>query len=376
MKLPTLASEQQRISDQLVQCICAEIQQTGPMPFSRYMEMALYQSGLGYYSAGARKFGAGGDFVTAPELGCAFATLMAARFAQVLQGLENPTIVELGAGSGVFAHDCIEALRSLGVTDVRYRILETSADLRNRQQDLLSPLQADVKWWDALPKRPINGVVFANEVMDALPVDRFRYQDGELYWCYVESDQSTLQLTWRKHDGPENTDLRTSPDWPEGYEGEVCPTLVPWVHSLQAMVDRGVVMLVDYGELTEALYHASRSGGSIRCYARHRVHDDVLWYPGAQDITANVDFGAVVRQCQQPPWRVHSLNTQADFLLTAGFSAWFEQRFEEAEQPEKLAQEARTLLDPAQMGERFKVLTLRRNVDLPVFGAYNLADQA
>jgi SAM-dependent MidA family methyltransferase len=344
----------------------------GWLPFDRYMQIALYAPGLGYYSAGAAKLGEEGDFTTAPEISPLFGQCLANHCIEVLEGSADGDIVELGAGTGRLAADLLEALATHGVLPRRYRIVEISADLRERQRRLLATLpaalSARVEWLDAPPREPWIGALLANEVLDALPVKRVRREGAKWKELGVVLDDAT-QLRWRTGDA--NPDLRQRIDavlpegLPEGYESELCPMLAPWIGEVTATMQRGVALFIDYGLPRSQYYHPERTRGTLRCHYRHRAHDDPFAHPGMEDITAWVDFTAVAEAADANGLEVLGFATQAAALLGLGIEAGVAGAPDEATRIRR-ASEARRLLMPTEMGEAFKMMALARGVEMPL----------
>lgn len=352
----------------------------GRIPFARFMELALYAPGLGYYSAGSVKLGAAGDFVTAPEISPLFAFCCARQCQPVLQAITRGEILEFGAGSGALAADLLRELEALDALPHRYRIAEVSADLRARQQALLRErvphLLDRIEWIERLPETPFDGVILANEVVDAMPVHRL-VKDGdwqELYvswredagFVYEAGPLSDAQLQERLLAIVAGEDAA---DFPDGHVIEINLAAGHWLAAVAATLARGVILLVDYGQPRADLYHPGRPGGTLRCFYRHRVHDDALILPGLQDITADVDFTALAEAAIAAGLVVAGYTTQAYFLLGGGLMEW-EQRLQQAELAERvrLAQQIRRLTLPGEMGERCKVMALARGLDAALSG--------
>jgi SAM-dependent MidA family methyltransferase len=371
--LPQLTTEEAAHSAQLVHQIRNEIDAHGGwISFERFMEMALYQPGLGYYSAGAIKLGAAGDFVTAPEISPLFSRCLAAQCAEVFERLGSGDILELGAGSGIMAADILRELSVLNRLPARYMILEVSADLRERQQRLIAAQVPDllgrVEWLDRLP-RGLRGVVLANEVLDALPVQRFRirgaqvstvgvtWQLGRLDWSEVHAE-APLQAAVRAIEKANGETL------PDGYLSEVNLRLQPWIRGLAESLEQGVVLFMDYGLPQRQYYRSERREGTLLCHYRQRFHDDPLINAGVQDIGAWVDFTAVADAASEAGLRVAGFSTQAHFLIGCGiehYLADIAQR--EVIDRVQLARQAMLLTLPGEMGERFKVLGLSANYE-------------
>lgn len=340
----------------------------GFLPFSDYMALVLYAPGLGYYSAGTRKFGSDGDFVTAPEMGSAFARCIARFVGATLGQLDGGEVLEIGGGSGAFAADLLRAMSAS--PPERYSLLEVSADLRERQVATLAARVPEfaglVSWLDGFPTRPVRGVVLANEVLDALPVERFRLRDGSVMQLGVAA--SGNELHWSERVAPEPLrkavaalQARLEFPLPDGYTAELCLAAGAWLRSLLESVERGLVIFIDYGGTRREIYHPDRSMGTLACHYRHRMHGDPFLHPGLQDLTAWVDFSAIAEAAVDAGMEIAAYSTQAHALLAAGvleqdlhgdragIDAWRER------------QEVQRLLMPGEMGERFKVLALARD---------------
>ncbi|MGH8369705.1 MAG: class I SAM-dependent methyltransferase, partial [Gammaproteobacteria bacterium] len=300
--LPSPSTDALAHSERLRARIHAEIVSAGgAIGFDRFMELALYAPGLGYYSAGARKFGAAGDFITAPELSPLFSRCLAQQAGEVLQALGTGDILELGAGSGVMAADMLAELESSDRLPARYLILEVSADLRERQRETLQQrvpgLLGRVQWLDTLPES-FTGLIVANEVLDALPVQRFR-RDADGWSEYTVRLDGDAFVWNTRPPAPELRDalaaLEASLPSPLaiGYSSELCLRLPAFIRALAGTLERGAMLFVDYGYPRAAYYHPDRSMGTLMCHYRQRAHDDPFLYPGLQDITAHVDFTAV-----------------------------------------------------------------------------------
>jgi SAM-dependent MidA family methyltransferase len=374
--LPPLTPEEERHSAQLLDVIRDAIAAAGGwLSFERFMALALYAPGLGYYSAGAVKLGAGGDFVTAPEVSDLFSRCLARQCAEVLQG--GGEILELGAGSGRMAAALLRELESLGALPERYAILEVSADLKARQRQALAQLPATlaarVSWLERLPDHPIAGVVLANEVADALPLRRFRLDAGSVAELGVAAAaDGGLSEEARAAEPPlEQAVGALVRELPRplgvGYTSEVCLALAPWVGSLADVLGRGVMLLIDYGLPRTEYYHPQRTHGTLRCHFRHRAHDDPYLNLGVQDITAWVDFTAVAEAAVASDLVVAGFATQTAFLLAAGIEELVGEA-QDGAQRARLASEARRLLMPGEMGEVFKVMALTRGHDAPLKG--------
>ncbi|MEO6365959.1 MAG: SAM-dependent methyltransferase, partial [Luteimonas sp.] len=302
----------------------------GTIPFSRFMELCLYAPGLGYYSAGATKFGAAGDFVTAPELGHLFAACVAEAIAPVLRQLgPDAHVIELGGGSGAFAEVMLKRLLALDAMPARYAILEPSADLRQRQRDqlqqrLIPPVFALVEWLDAPPQEPWDGVLFANEVIDALPTPRFVIRDGEvLEECvaldadgrFIRCDRPADALLCAAVRHVERTLEMT---FAEGYRSEVLPQLPYWIQAVIGRLQSGALLFIDYGYPRCEFYAPQRDDGTLRAFHRHAVSSDVYASPGLQDLTASVDFTALAEAGTHAGFDFAGYCSQANFLIGNG----------------------------------------------------------
>jgi SAM-dependent MidA family methyltransferase len=367
-ELPPPSAEAQAHSARLAALIREEMERSGGrIGFDRFMELALYAPGLGYYSAGSRKFGEGGDFVTAPELSSLFSRCLARQCAEVLAGLGGGDILEFGAGSGVMAADILAELEALERLPDHYYILELSAELRARQQATLGErvpqLAERVVWLDALPAPGFVGVVLANEVLDAMPVQRFRIHEGEPLELCVVWNGERFELD---ADAPDAAlydrlkALQTEFSLGEGYTSELNLRAEEWVGGLGGFLQRGVALLIDYGFPRSEFYHPQRDGGTLMCHHRHRAHDDALVLVGLQDITAHVDFTAVGEAALAAGLTVRGYTSQANFLIANGLTELLAGEEGELKQQLTLAAQVKRLTMPGEMGELFKVMALSR----------------
>ena len=360
-------------SERVAGFIRAEIAAAGgDIGFAEYMHHALYAPGLGYYSAGAAKFGPAGDFVTAPEVSPVFGTVLAREIAAVLGGIGSAAILEFGAGNGRLA---IDVLRTLGELDAvppgGYRILEVSPELRERQADAiraeLPEFESCVGWLDR-PPEAFRGVVIANEVLDALPVERFvRRRDGARQ-LRVAAEGARFVI--RERAAPpvlaaavEGIETALGSRLPDDYVSEVCLAAPPWVRELAGVLREGAVFLFDYGVSRREYYAADRAGGWLRCHFRHHVHDDPLRLPGIQDLTAWVDFTAVAEAAAESGLDIAGYAPQAQFLIGAGLDRHLERIAELPMDAQiELSAGVKRLTLPAEMGENFKCLCLGRGL--------------
>jgi len=347
----------------------------GVLDFGRYMELALYAPGLGYYSAGKTKFGVAGDFVTAPELGFLFARCLARAVLPALRETAGD-VLELGPGSGVLAAELLLELERLGALPARYRLLERSADLRARQRETLSQrcphLLDRCEWLDTPPPTAWRGVLLANEVLDALPVRLFALREGGLFARAVACDEHD-RFTWREvaaddalSDSVQRALSVRADALPRPYVSEICVLLAPWFAEVTRTFEAGAALFADYGYPRADYYAPARTQGTLRCHYRHRAHDDPLILPGIQDITAWVDFDALAQAAADCGFRSEALTSQAHFLIEHSLQDVFAEAYAAAPGEAvryQLAQEVKRLTLPGAMGENFRVLRLDRDTE-------------
>ncbi len=380
--LPEPSTEALEHSERLASLIRAEMATAGGcLGFDRFMELALYTPGLGYYSAGSRKFGELGDFVTAPELSSLFSRCLAHQCSEILDALDSGDILEFGAGTGVMAADILAELEQLQCLPVHYYILELSAELRARQHETIRQkvpqLAERVVWLDSLPGQGFRGVVLANEVLDAMPVHRFRVVNGEpRELCVAWRGEVFTLEEWAPDEALQQRieHLMAENAMAEGYESELNLRAEDWVHSLADFLEQGVVLLIDYGFPHSEFYHAQRSRGTLMCHYRHRAHDDALTLVGLQDITAHVDFTAVAEAALAAGLAVRGYTSQANFLIANGLTALLTDTQGDVKHQLALAAEVKRLTMPGEMGELFKVMALARGWDRPLQG-FTLRDE-
>ncbi|MGH8213515.1 MAG: class I SAM-dependent methyltransferase [Rhodanobacteraceae bacterium] len=376
-ELPAPEPEELAHSQTLSALIREEIAVSGPMPFSRFMERCLYAPGLGYYSAGKAKLGEAGDFITAPEVGALFARCVANAIAPVLRACgEAGGFFELGGGSGAFARDCLLRLQALEVLPQHYWLLEPSADLRERQRallhDTLAPeLFARIEWIDGPPQQAWSGVLFANEVLDALPVTRFAIADGEVLEEHVVTDANeSFVRTDRPADalvaGAIRNLQRQLGAFADGYRSEALPQLPWWIEAITQGMQRGAALFVDYGYPRREFYLPERSDGTLVCHYRHRAHADPLLCPGLQDITAFVDFTALAEAADACGFERICYAAQAPFLIAAGIEAVFGEAHSAVQDEAAryaLSSQVKRLTLPGEMGERFQAMLFARELN-------------
>lgn len=373
MSLPEPGPEQLETSQQLVRRIQSEIAANGGwISFARYMELALYAPGLGYYSGGSAKFGGGGDFVTAPQISPLFGRVLARQLAEVLRQ-SGGGVLELGAGNGLLAAQVLGEFRALGL-EVPYSILEVSGHLRTRQQQALQPFAGKVRWLDALPER-FAGVIFGNEVLDALPVHLVHWtKDGPLERGVAARGGS---LVWadRPIGDPVLLGRARALELPAGYLSEINLAAPALIKTLAERLHAGLLLFIDYGFGRGEYYHPQRHMGTLRAHYRHHALDDPFYLPGLCDLTAHVDFTAVADAALEAGLEVCGYATQAHFLLAGGITALLaETSPDSAADYLPLSSGVQKLLSPAEMGELFKVIALAGGgVACP--HAFSLGDQ-
>jgi len=364
--LPEPSTEARQHSQQLTTLIQQEIAGAGGwIPFSRFMELALYAPGLGYYSAGASKFGLAGDFITAPEISGLFAKTLARQVAQVLR-LVGGDVMEVGAGSGRLALQLLSGLDALGALPPHYYILEVSADLRERQRQLIKDgaphLLERVVWLNALPDS-FTGIVLGNEVLDAMPVHIVAWREDGLYERGVLGTGNEFQWSDRTLTNNALLEIARGIHVPAGYVSEVNVAAQGFIASLAHMLQQGAILMIDYGFGESEYYHPQRAQGTLMCHYRHHAHADPFHLPGLEDITAHVNFSAIAHAGIQNGLQLLGYTTQASFLLNCGITDILsETPPDNASAYLPLANQAQKLLSPAEMGELFKVMALGKNV--------------
>jgi SAM-dependent MidA family methyltransferase len=390
--LPPLDAEERAHSERVAAHIRGFIEaHGGVIGFDAFMRLALYAPGLGYYSAGATKLGGGGDFITAPELSSLFSRCVARQAAEVLR-VTGGDVLELGAGLGTMAADVLTELSALDCLPDQYLILEVSADLAARQRARLAQLPPQlarkVQWLERWPEPAMRGVVLANEVLDAMPVERFvlRGEGAHQQVRCLGVGVTGTGFEWRETEPTPELEnavesiLEGLPEpLPSGYASEVCLAFQPWMAALSSQLEQGVALLIDYGLPRAHLYHPQRGTGTLRCHFRHRAHDNPFLHVGLQDITAWVDFTRVAEAADSAGLDLLGYATQAAFLIGAGVESLLTTGMElaagDSQRRAQLASEARRLMLPGEMGEVFKVIALGNRFDAPLagFGVQNLS---
>ncbi len=363
-------------SKQLTNIIADQVNANhGWLGFDRFMHSALYYPGLGYYSGSLEKFGQDGDFITAPLMGDLFARCIARQCAQILKLTGCHNIYEFGAGSGVLAGDTLLELSRLAQLPQHYYILETSAELRQRQRDHFARMPEEIRscicWLEQVPST-LNGVVLANELLDALPCKRFEIDiHGQARELGIRIDQEQIQ--WAR--GPalaprfmafEARGLAT------GYRSELPLQASAWVNTIGRVLEKGVILLIDYGFPGPEFYHPDRDQGTLMCHYRHRAHPDPFFWPGLQDITTHIDFSAIARAAATGGLEVAGYSDQANFLISLGLldllSELVQKEKLDSQKMLQLSAQVKKLTMPHEMGELFKVIALSKNIPDPLFG--------
>jgi SAM-dependent MidA family methyltransferase len=372
----TLTSLETEHSELLKGKIASQIaSQGGWLPFSRYMEMALYEPGMGYYSAGAHKLGAGGDFTTAPELSPLFGAAICSTLLPVLEGLKEkglPTqILEFGAGSGKLATSILNRLNNLGFDLDRYDIIEISPDLAQRQKkkigDALKELKLSTQcnWLNALPK-DFMGIILANEVIDAIPCDAIIYQNGFWYWHGVSFENG--KFIW-KIGVPVEQELLPesllSGNFSEGYVTELHMPANAWMHQVAKLLDTGLFLTFDYGFPEGEYYHPQRLEGTLMAHHRHHAIQDPFHLPGLCDLTTHIEWSQIARSALAENTDDVFLTNQAAYLMDAGIGD-IALEIGDPSDPETflpISNALQKLLSEAEMGELFKAFAFSKNLD-------------
>lgn len=371
MSLPIPTPAALAVSEQLTRLIANESLTQGWMSFARFMELALYAPGLGYYSAGAAKLGAAGDFVTAPEISPMFGRSLAHQVAQVLR-MTAGDVLEVGAGSGRLACDMLAELVRMDSMPRHYFILEVSADLRERQQQLLArelpEWQGRVIWLDTLPKEFV-GCIVGNEVLDAMPVHVVHWQQGEFFERGVGWENQ--RFAWQDKFLPAGhlRELAEALPVPPVYISEINLAARGFISSLGQCLTAGAIIMIDYGFGESEYYHPQRDQGTLMCHYRQHAHGDPFYLPGLQDITAHVDFTAIAVAGIDAGLTLAGYTSQAQFLINCGITdllAHTPATDSTAYIPQVAA--VQKLMSPAEMGELFKVIALTRQLDTSLLG--------
>ena len=342
-------------------------EQGGWVPFSQWMHEVLYAPGLGYYAAGSVKLAQAntlsGDFVTAPQLTPLFGYTLARQVVEVLQQANSTDILEFGAGSGALAHSVLTALDTQGLS-ANYFILEVSAELKARQQQLLAPWGDRVVWLSRTPAS-FTGCILANEVLDAMPVELFVWSEDEdqVLQRGVISDGEGFQFQDRAAPAALEQAVRTRMPYLPGYRSEINLQAEAWVRDLGTWLAKGAALLIDYGFPRHEFFHPQRQRGTLMCHVQHRAHDDVFLAPGLQDITAHVDFTAIADAALSAKLEVLGYTSQARFLINSGMpELLYGLDQTDTKQLAYTHGAVQKLLSEAEMGELFKVMALSRGL--------------
>ena len=356
------------VREQLIQHINTR---DGWISFEEFVDFVMYKPGLGYYSAGAEKIGHSGDFTTAPEISKLFGMALANQITPILDHYQSPSIIEIGAGTGKLAFDIMTQLNDYQVNFDRYYILELSADLKQRQQSMLSHLPTKtlnkIVWLDSIPMDSIDGVIIANEVIDALPFTRFKSQNGQVYELGISVEDNQLIEQPRLADEMLSNTVDSiakeiGMTFQDGYTSEIRINFGSWFRTIESMLSSGSIFFVDYGYARQEYYDEERTNGSMICHYRNVAHEDPLSNLGIQDISASVDFSQLADVALQRNIEVGFFTSQADFLINAEILSVIESVIDEGLKM-RLTQEVKQLLLPNQMGEVFKCMLLNKNIN-------------
>ena len=356
------------VREQLIQHINTR---DGWISFEEFIDFVMYKPGLGYYSAGAEKIGHSGDFTTAPEISKLFGMALANQITPILDHYQSPSIIEIGAGTGKLAFDIMTQLNDYQVNFDRYYILELSADLKQRQQSMLSHLPTKtlnkIVWLDSIPVDSIDGVIIANEVIDALPFTRFKSQNGQVYELGISVEDNQLIEQPRLADEilsntVDSIAKEIGMTFQDGYTSEIRINFGSWFRTIESMLSSGSIFFVDYGYSRQEYYDEERTNGSMICHYRNVAHEDPLSNLGIQDISASVDFSQLADVALQRNIEVGFFTSQADFLINAEILGVIESVIDEGLKM-RLTQEVKQLLLPNQMGEVFKCMLLNKNLN-------------
>lgn len=381
MSLPSASPDALAHSARLTDLLRQEIHAAGGwLSFARFMEQVLYAPGLGYYTAGARKFGAAGDFITAPGMTPLFGQALARQVAEVMQ-LSQAQILEVGAGSGRLAADILLELERIGQLPTHYFILDLSADLRERQQQTLANevphLLSRVSWLDALPER-FSGVVVGNELLDAMPTEVVAWREAGIVERGVSLDEDG-GFVWQERPATgallaAAEEIGEQCNLPPGYESEISLAMRAWAAEWGHRLDQGALLLIDYGFPRREFYHQQRGRGTLMCHYRHHAHPDPFYLPGLQDVTVHVDFTAIIAAAHGAGLDLLGYTSQGQFLLGCGILECLAALPQDTPAYVKAAAAVGKLLMPHEMGELFKVIAIGRGIDADLCG-FSSGDQ-
>ena len=365
---PTASAHSEKLRQHIRQQIASS---SDLLSFDRFMDLCLYAPALGYYSTGHQKFGIGGDFITAPQLSPLFSQCIARQTQQILQQISQGNILEFGAGNGAMACDILLYLAQHDSLPAHYFILEISPDLQQRQQQLLQQrcpdLATRVIWLQQLPTN-FNGVILANEVFDAMPVQRFARINNKIQQYFVT--EKNQQFAWQLDEPSDELVQRVSNlqqhfSTANNYTSEISCLISSWIKTIAAQLTKGVLLIIDYGFSEREYYHPQRNSGTLMCHYQHRAHDNPLILPGLQDITAHIDFSLVANAAAENNLEVLGFCTQAFFLLSCGILDLIPKN---PRDHIRANQAIKQLTLPHEMGELFKVMALGRDIDTSLIG--------
>ncbi len=379
--LPKLNDATLQHSQRVAAFIAQHIQRSPKrcIPFSEFMRLALYAPGLGYYSSGQQKFGASGDFITAPLVSPLFAQCISHAIGPMLQQLGGADILELGPGDGTLMCQLLCALQQAGTLPRHYYCLELSAELQQRQRAMLQekcPQHIDrVIWLQSLPATPMRGVILANEVLDAIPVERIRWHKQQLQQCMValedqHSDAPIFTWQYQASSLELNNAVKTIQSQLDAipaevdYYTEISLQIPAWLASLSQSLDRGSILFLDYGYPQHEYYHWQRTAGTLMCYLRHHAHDNPLLYPGVQDITAHINFTSLAYKAHDLGMSIDMYASQAEFLYAFGLADAITQAQHKVSATEQyqISKAIQTITAPQHMGEQVKVMALSKGL--------------
>lgn len=376
--LPIPAPEALSHSARLQQSLADEISATGGwLSFSRFMEQVLYAPGLGYYTAGARKFGAAGDFITAPEMTGLFGQALASQVAQVMAA-SAAMVLEVGAGSGRLAADLLLALEKSEALPERYFILDLSADLRQRQHETIAAalphLLSRVTWLDRLPQE-FSGVVVANELLDAMPAHIVAWRDEGIFERGVVVGESA-NFMWKERPASgallaAAVEIGEQCSLPPGFESEISLAARAWAAEWGHRLQKGALILLDYGFPRREFYHQQRGRGTLMCHYRHHAHPDPFYLPGLQDVTVHVAFTSIIAAAHASGLSLLGYASQGQFLLNCGILDCLAKIPDATPDYIRAAGAVGKLLMPHEMGELFKVIAIGRGIDEELVGFAN-----
>jgi SAM-dependent MidA family methyltransferase len=371
--MPTAPQNEIDLSEQLKTKIIQFIHSNqGWMSFDRFMDFALYDPELGYYTGALRKFGEKGDFVTASEISNFFAKTLCIQFKEIFQSVSR-SIIEIGAGSGQFALQVIQSLSSDHENINHYFILEISPSLRKQQYELLtknlpSHLFSKIQWIDEIPKE-YEGIIFCNEFLDALPVELIKKDSGMYYQKGIGIENDLLVWKEKPIDDISNYEEIDLKNLPDDYVAEYPLYIKNWLKKISQSLKKGIVFIIDYGFNQREHFHEQRSQGTLMCHFKHYAHDNPLIQVGIQDITTHVNFSYVAREASKLGLNITGFISQANFLINCGILNLLETiNLEDRALYMKSVSEVQKLLSPSEMGDLFKVMTLEKNIDIDLLG--------